>query len=89
MCSAASTIVRYLSVSGPDKFSPHLSVLFLSIKCLVTLSSDLHPRFRSGLFHSGSLIQSLYTFISSRLRATCLAHFIFLDLNMVIIFYDE
>jgi hypothetical protein len=61
----------------------------ISLRSILIPSS--HPRLGlpSGLFPSGFPIKTLYTFLSSHMRATCPAHLIRLDLTCLMISVDE
>jgi hypothetical protein len=50
------------------------------------LSIHLHLGLLRGLFPSGFPTNNIYTLLFSPIRATCLAHFILLDLIILIIF---
>ena len=74
----ALTSVRHLSLSWASPIQsiyPHPT----SWRPVLILSTHLHLGLPSGLFPSGFPTTTLYTPLSSPIRATCSAHFILLD----------
>ena len=74
----ALTSVRHLSLfwAGPIQFTyPHPT----SWRSILILSTHLHLGLPSGLLPSGFPTTTLYTPLSSHIRATCPAHFILLN----------
>ena len=72
------TSVRHLSVSWASPVQsiyPHPT----SWRPILILSTHLRLGLPSGLFHSDFLTKTLYTPLSSPIRATCPAHLILLD----------
>jgi hypothetical protein len=57
----------------------------ISPRSILIPSSLLRPGLSSGLFPSGFPTQTLYKFLPSITRATCLAHLILLDLIRLIV----
>jgi len=74
----ALTRVRHLSLSWA---SPNQSIYPYptSWKSILILSTHLRPGLPSGLFPSGFPTKTLYTSLSSPIRATCPTHLILLD----------
>ena len=74
----ALTSVRHLSLSWA---SPIQSIYThpTSWRCIPILSTHLHLSLPSGLFPSGFPTKTLYTPLSSPIRATCPAYLILLD----------
>ena len=73
----ALTTVRHLSLSWASpiqSINPHP----ISWRSILILSTHLRPGFPSGLFPSGFPTKTLYTPLSSPIRATCPAHLILL-----------
>ena len=74
----ALTSVRHLSLSWASPIQsiyPHPT----SWRSILILSTHLRLGFPSGLLHSGFPTKTLYTPLSSPIRATCPAHLILLD----------
>ena len=75
----ALTSVRHLSLSWTSPIQsiyPHPT----SWRSILILSTHLRLGLPSGLFHSGFPTKTLYTSVSSPIRATCRAHLILLDI---------
>jgi hypothetical protein len=70
----------------PDRSSPYHPICLRSI---LILSTDLRLGLSSGLFPSGFPTNILYAFLFSPIRATCPAHFILLDLIILIMLCEE
>jgi len=74
----ALTSIRYLSLTWASPIQsiyPHPT----SCRSILILSTHLHLGLPSGLRPSGFPTKTLYTHLSSPIRATCPAHFILLD----------
>ena len=74
----ALTSLRHLSLSWASPIQsiyPHIT----SWRSILILSTHLRLGLPSGLFPSGFPTKTLYTPLSSPIRATCPAHFILLD----------
>ena len=84
----AHTSVRHLSLSWArpiQSIYPH----FASWWSIIILSTHLHLGLPSGLFPSGFPTKTLYTPLSSPIRATCPAHLILLDFITCTILGEE
>jgi len=60
----------------------------ISLRSIPVLFSNLYLGLPNGLFLAGFQTKIFYSFLISRIRATCPAHLIFLDLITKIIFYE-
>ena len=82
------TSVRHLSLSWANPIQPtypHPT----SWRSILILSTHLRLGLPSGLFPSGFPTKTLYTPLSSPIRATCPAHYILLDFITRTIFGEE
>jgi hypothetical protein len=68
----------------PVESNPHLPPQPISLISILIPSCHLQLGLPSGLFPSGFSTKTLYTFLSSPMRATCPAHLIRLDLICLI-----
>jgi hypothetical protein len=70
----------------PDRSSPYHTI---SLRSVWILSTHLRLGLPSGLFPFGFPTNVLNAFLLSPIRATCPAHFILLDLTILIMFGEE
>jgi hypothetical protein len=83
-CSRKPPVVPIMSQMNP--LHTTLSCLF---KIHLNISTHLDLGLHSDLIYSGFLANILYTFLVSHVRATYPAHFILLDLIILIILGEE
>jgi hypothetical protein len=92
-CQNPKVQYRIHKSSPPVPILSHTNPVYITLSHLSksgpNIIHQLPLGFLSGFFPSGSRTNNLYVFLLTPIRATCLSHFILLDLLILIILGEE